>query len=202
MKSLLVDAMRQANKGSDDAALSDSGSFDTTSDQFAETANDAEVKAPDALADDLQLLDHNAPAAEAVAVSAPTAEAVAVDSIDIDEDQGSVQLPDVVLPETPGDTELSIEEATFDVAVPVVRRAPRMSRFSPAICLTLFLAAGFAWTAWQNWQEQAAGSVLGASRIPGAPAGSAQNSAEMASTVERFPFIAATVPEAGAEVEQ
>lgn len=179
MKSLLVDAMRQANKGDNGVALSDSGSFDTSSDQFTETANDAVVETPEPLADDLQLLDPD--------------QTIAADP---------VLLAELESAESASGRELSAEMAAFDVAVPDVSRAPSLSRFSPAICLALFFAAGLAWSGWQNWQTQAAGSDLGASRIPGAPAQSAQSEAGAGSQVERFPFIAAAEPASGVEAEE
>ena len=192
MKSLLVDAMRQANKGDNDEALSDSGSFDTTTDQFTETANDAVVEAPQPHADDLQLLDPDAPGIGATDVEALGTGADAV----------AVALPELESPEPANGRELSAELAAFDVAVPAVSRAPSLSRLSPAICLALFFAAGLAWSGWQYWQTQVAGEALGASRILGAPTPSAASAAATGSEVELFPFIVAAEPASGVEAEE
>ncbi len=47
MKSILVDALRQANDQEPDSTLSDSGSFDATDAAFGPTANAAEVVPPE-----------------------------------------------------------------------------------------------------------------------------------------------------------
>lgn len=192
MKSLLVDAMRQANKGDKGAALSDSGSFDTTSDQFTETANDSVVDTPQPLADDLQLMDPDAPESDAIGIEALTNSA----------DPVPPALSNAEIPEPATGRNLSAEFIALDAAVPAVGRAPRLSQFSPVICLAVFLAAGLVWVGWQNWQEQATGSKLDGSRIPGAPLHSASGESDAGSQAERFPFISATESAASMEPDE
>ncbi|MCH9695695.1 MAG: hypothetical protein K0U72_14365 [Gammaproteobacteria bacterium] len=191
MKSLLVDAMRQANKGDSGSTLSDSGSFDTTSDEFTETANDAVVTVPGTAADELQLLDADTPESDS-----PLAEVL--DEVET--------LPELLQdPETTSPTggrELSAKFAVADIVAPVVSKAPRLSRLSAVICLTLFLTSGVVWTVWQKWHDQAAASALGVSWIPGESTRSETNSENAAANTERFPFIAATLTAPGDEVEE
>ena len=132
MKSLLVDALRQANGEGTDKALSDSGSFDTSSQDFGETANDGE----------LELMSTHS----ALIVREPEAEP--------QEAEAETELEVAVEPEVVGVTEH--DEGTIDdehamtivgmQALPLRDGAmPRLARFSPLLCLVAAALVAASW---------------------------------------------------------
>ncbi len=127
MKSILVDAIREASGDKPESALSDSGSFDASAQDFSETANDEHV------VDDGEL--------ELMATT---------NSLELPpEQQDDAGEPDLV-EETAAADEIDTRHAITIVGelprpVPP-QKAPAISRFAPLACVLAALAVGAFWT--------------------------------------------------------
>jgi len=126
MKSILVDAIREASGDKPDSALSDSGSFDASSDDFSVTANDEQVDDDGAL--------------ELMA----TTNSLELPSEQEDDSSGPDQVEEAV----------SADEIDASHAITIVgelprpvppQKAPAVARFAPLVCALTALAAGGFW---------------------------------------------------------
>ncbi len=177
MKSLLVDVLRQANGGSPDKTLSDSGSFDTTQHPFPDTANDPVVDDTGSPDDGLALFETSS--------SAPA-----------QKHGDDAEFPDV-------DDFLALENAENDAHEPagpasVGRRmnagdkGPLVARLAPLACIVLALLTAALWTGYQAVRLKYAESQFASAQIGhsaeyvSALAGEGDTAA-----VERFPFLIA-----------
>ena len=165
MKSILVDALRQANGKEPDSTLSDSGSFDATQPEFGQTANDAEVVPLENPDENLELL-----------------QTAAFHTEDFDAE------PDSEFPEQ----SLAVTRAIDSAAIIPKRgssRAPVLARFAPLVCVALAIVSAGSWALYQQYGTANHNHRLGAADMPVNP-GIANNAGEStASAAERFPFI-------------
>ena len=168
MKSLLVDALRQANDSSGDRSLSDSGSFDTTREEFVETANDAqgyEIRSND---QELALLEESS-------------SELAADSDFADEFQQELPDADTLTAAVRGAARASSKAASANILA-----APFIARHALTICLLLALtfAAGFSLLRMLQFE-----SYLGTEQLR---VSSQQDANAPHASESRFPFIAPT----------
>ena len=187
MKSLLVDVLRQANGGSPDKTLSDSGSFDTTRSEFPDTANDP-------VAEDTGTTD------DALALFETSASAAAV--VHDDDAQFSV-LDDFLPAEDAGDaTSEPARPASFALPANVHDKGPVVARFAPLACLVLALLTAVVWTGYQEMKLKYAESQFASAQI-GRSAGnlSTLGGDDELHTVERFPFLGANADTDSEHVE-
>lgn len=133
MKSLLVDALRQAHNSRQSRSLSDSGSFDTTNAEFETTANDPVASEVAASPDELALFETTANAAlhdDALYVE-PSQDA------DFDEPLGAVR------PLGPKHT--SAAQYVLPTSGLSQSGLPAVARFAPVICVTAALITAVSW---------------------------------------------------------
>lgn len=176
MKSLLVDAIRQSKYGNPEEALSDSGSFDTTQSEIAETANDAvadETGGPD---DELKLFETSA------SLDATFGES--------DNEAGFPGGDDLELGETPIDAIVGPRHTMRARTQSTHSAGPRVARFAPEICIVLAVLASASWFGFHYLklkyaESEFAAAQMGLGSMPAAGAESADDKA----SVERFPFI-------------
>jgi len=140
MKSILVDALRQANGDDTDQALSDSGSFDASQDALASPANDI-IDEQDS---ELELMS--------------TTNALVVTE-EVEQEPEEIEAvhpePDDIALEAEANFETVAYEPVDDdhamtvagmMPLPVTRRqAPRLARFAPLLCIALALTVAAGW---------------------------------------------------------
>ncbi len=216
MKSILVDALRQANEGDEDHALSDSGSFDAINDDFEATANDAPVSDDAKPVDDELALMETSRALEAPSEPDPAAEST---DDDRDEMQGE-ELPDedadlaAAEAELYQTTELTVYEADTTHAVTIAGELPRpvvpmappfLARFAPLLCLLLAMAVGgvrIVYQAFGTGSNDYATAALTATGDPHAAHTPAIPDSTTGAGETRFPFLnAEAVPDGGGAVQ-
>lgn len=165
MKNPLADVIRQSS-GSDHA-LSDSGSFDTSKQNFGPIANDEAIEAVEDA--ELELLESTG----AIVLDDGTITFQTQDEIDH-------KVEDAPLPPS----EL-LKANAFDP-----ERAPLMSRYAPVICLATALLAAVGWSAWTTVRDYSSESSIGANElpVPGIEDASVAGTVHIAGA-ERFPFI-------------
>lgn len=126
MKSILVDAIREANDDQSDSAMSDSGSFDASSQELGETANDEHVVE----GGELELM--------------ATTNSLELPSEQIDDSRDSDRAEELA----------SADEIDTSHAVTIVgelprpvppQNAPALARFAPIICVLLAITVGALW---------------------------------------------------------
>lgn len=163
MKSLLVDALLQANSGDKGQTLTDSGSYDATDRVLPITANDAVAECSDTAeeatnrrqADDLQEL--------SLEVEVKVREAI---------------------------NEHSIPAAAVTWVADPINEGPVLARFTPHACVLLAIVTAGCWFAYQQLRPTYSESVLGVSQLRASDAQTAQNGSVMnSSVVNRFPFL-------------
>lgn len=168
MKSLLVDALRQARSGEQGQSLSDSGSFDVTSQEVLETANDSIVE-------------------ESALELYETSMSVDVDgefpeSLDID-----AQLEDSSRYSA---TALSRAAINSSGMSPDSSKGPAFARFAPVICVAFAACACVAWFAIHYFNLTSFDAELASGRIDRAALSIADESDPLASNeTGRFQFI-------------
>ena len=193
MKSLLVDALRQANDEESDQVLSDSGSFDARSEDFAETAND----------------EHGEDTGELELMS--TTKALVVTE-EVTDDTPDASIEDEDLPRADAAAAFNHEEEV-DFSVTIVgemptpvdpQKMPRIAQFSPLLCLALAATVAGGWLLYQQLGAPLAGGNLGtvlaqsrAAHTPGVP-----KSGISTATPSRFPFLESGSSTAKQEVVQ
>ena len=174
MKSLLVDVLREASKGSPEQTLSDSGSFDTTQREIPDTANDAVIEQSDEAGESFELYETTA-------------------SLDADFSEA--------LELTIGDADVGVASEPLEPALRVTlprvhNNAPRLSRFAPLVCIALAAIASASWVGYQQLKLKYAESQFAMAQM-GRVDRSLTNANDTveANSAARFPFI-----EAGATV--
>jgi hypothetical protein len=165
MKSLLIDALRQAKDDKPGVTLSDSGSYDTRSAELLDTANDADA---------LSLFETSA----GLEVGKPAP------SVSEPADKDSL----------PRSADVAIQEnITSNVAASAdtgASRAPALARWTPILCVVVAIVAAAGWSLYQEFQLRYGKSSL-AAQVALAPAQSAglTSSEADAEALIRFPFI-------------
>ena len=150
MKSLLVDALRQKEKGQDGEGLSDSGSFATPrADLAATSADEADTSQ---VSDDLELM--------------------ATGALVVANDEGQSK-PDIAEDDADGNTDVEFSATiagtttcvvTDDYILPARDSLPSMppvARYAPMACAALALLAALAWFGIQQLELQQERSQLG-----------------------------------------
>ena len=211
MKSLLVDALRQASSDDSDHALSDSGSFDVSNEEFAAAIANDEPDTP--AEDELELmatnhaLDVSSEIADSTPEEAPevvSEEVVyeASEAIDefIDEEPEEEHAVSAEEAELHESMELAVRDIETSHAVTIVgelprpvppQTAPALARFAPLVCVVLAAAVAGGWFLYQKFGV--AHGAFGASALiaearaahtPGIPV-----DATGANANTRFPFL-------------
>lgn len=179
MKSLLVDVLRQAKDGSPTQTLSDSGSFDATQNEIAETANDA-VVTPEM-----------EPSAEELKLYETSASIDATFDLPANED-AMAPAGDDILPDVAAAPAVRATHARPDRQVAASGAAPALARFSPLICISAAFLAAVVWIGYQQLMLKVAASDIAAAQVQarGEQAIDIGNTSADAAT-QRFPFIGA-----------
>ncbi len=178
MKSILVDALRQANGEdndealSDDKALSDSGSYDASNKDFGDTANDGE----------LELMSTHSALIVSESQDEPQASESAAE-IELAEEQ---EVPEVIdHHDGPVDDEHAMTVVGMQPLPLQDGAMPHLARYSPLMCIVAAAAVAATWLLAQATGANRAG--LGTAL----PEPAAQETLEVAIFGEttRFPFI-------------
>ena len=138
MKSLLVDALRQAHNSRQSQSLSDSGSFDTTNAEFENTANDPVANEEVASPEELALFETTKGAAlngDALYEESPQDAA-------FDEPLESVRAL--------GSKQTIADENSVSRSGQSRSGLPALARFAPVICVTAALIAATSWALFRN----------------------------------------------------
>ena len=214
MKNILVDALRQANSDDVDAdhALSDSGSFDASADEFEPTANDeAGGDAPESHPE-LSLMQTSAaielPADQAEELEEPGRDSLDEDPVELaSESDSDVAEQDFGAPHEAAaeealrqTTELVVRESEERHAVTIIgelprpvppQRTPALARLAPLLCVVIVAAVAGGWLLYQKYgvAHGAFGSSAliaqtRAAHTPGIP-----ETAAVETTNSRFPFL-------------
>lgn len=201
MKSLLVDALRQAK--SNEKSLTDSGSFDVQKESFAETANDANVD------------DRETPAAnsdETAADNAYGSREAGDNSIDLalmDTMNGTLPVQEPLASRSMVDTQSLVtanEKSKYDgtfrsqdhhpmSALSTARMAPLWAQLAPLLCVVTAILSGAGWVLYQESIVGDAAALSSSTEL----SGSVGSSAEGAAKNQRFPYLsyaAETIDEA------
>ncbi len=165
MKSILVDALRQANGKEPDSTLSDSGSFDATAADFGPTANDEEVVPLAGPDENLELM---------------RTSAFHTDEFDEESEPDSPEQP------------LALTRALNSSALAPTQNsttAPVLARFAPLVCVLLAVVSAASWALYQQFATANHDNRFGAADMP-FRSGVDQNGAPGALYgADRFPFI-------------
>lgn len=181
MKSLLVDVLREAKKGSSDQTLSDSGSFDTTQHEIPDTANDAVICQDDEAGEALELYESTASLD-----SASRAESDADFSESLELLLDNTEVDPVSGPLSP---------ATTVTIANVHSNAPRLAQYAPLVCIALAAIASASWVGYQQLKLKYAESQFAMAQMGSAGANvSGADRSGAAQSTERFPFIEAGAP--------
>lgn len=132
MKSLLVDAMRQANAGDTGASVSDSGSFEPADRDFDATANDEIIDSCEPDADELELLSSTGVLVVGDEVAESTTEPSAELSR-LDDPSGR----------------LSISHGRRE-CITAPERVPVLTRYSAHLCVLLAVVSAGSWLLYQQ----------------------------------------------------
>lgn len=181
MKSLLVDVLRQAKDGSPTQTLSDSGSFDTTQDEIADTANDS-VVAPGIDASDEELKLFETSASLDATFDLPANE----DAVDPGRDD--------ILPEALQDAAARAMHAGPNRPAAASGVAPALARFAPLACITAAFFAAVFWIGYQQLTLKYAASDIAAAQVQlRGDQTIGIGSANLDEAAQRFPFISAGI---------
>lgn len=168
MKSLLVDALRQARSGEQGQSLSDSGSFDVTSQEVLETANDSIVDEST-----LQLYETSM----SVDVDGEFPESSGIDAQSEDSSRYSATAL----------TRAAIDSSGMS---PGASKGPVFARFAPVICVAFAACACVAWFAIHYFNLSSFDAELASGRIDRAALSIADENDPLAIGVTgRFEFI-------------
>ncbi len=168
MKSILVDAIREASGDKPESALSDSGSFDASTEEFGETANDEHVVDNG----ELELM-------ETTSSLEPAHE----------------QLDDIVAPDH---VEEAASEIDASHAITIVgelprpvppQKAPAISRFAPLACVLAALAVGAFWMLAEHLAVVSPVAGLDAQGRSARPTDLSSDAEVSAQVAPNFPFI-------------
>ena len=187
MKSLLVDAIRQAKFGDQEQSLSDSGSFDTTRSEIPETANDAVIEPDGDDAEALRLYETSASLEAAVS--------------DADDDADFFNTNELVS-DNAGKRAATgpLRPAASAPLISVRSSGPYIARFAPLACVTLAALAAMSWSGYQHLKLKYAESEFAAAQVGGTAARAPERDGAVSLAVEqRFPFINAAKAASDAE---
>jgi len=170
MKSILVDAIREASGDKPDSALSDSGSFDSSSDDFGETANDEHV------VDDGEL--------ELMATT---------NSLELPSEQQDESGELDQAEETASADEIDTSHAITIVGelprpVPP-QKAPAIARFAPLVCVLAAMAVGAFWMLANYLSVMSPVTGIDTQGRPTRPVTTAGDPDVAAEVAPNFPFI-------------
>lgn len=186
MKSILVDAIRQANEKEPETNLSDSGSFDATQEDFSAPANQ-----------DLIDAGFEEEAGELELMSTTTGLVVPGDD---DRDSES-------MPARPGDTMSggTVLLTSSDYIIPdndSLPPMPKLARHVPMLCVALALIAGASWYGYQHLDLEPGASGLGAFTVQSQAASARDELLSGDSSEPRFRYLTNAFPESDPEAEQ
>lgn len=192
MKSLLLDALRDAKSGGEEKVLSDSGSFDTSSEEFSTTANDSDVD-PDAISESELALYETSISIE-----------LGIDS----EDSPTPDLDELDTAEEHLGYAASLGAATSvpDTSPTCIRAettAPAMARYAPIACLLCAAIAASSWFAiyYFKWGHSESGITTSQRAISTASVDSSSDTG-LGGRAENFPFIDLSAPEKEREADK
>lgn len=177
MKSLLVDALRQARSSRQSNTLSDSGSFDTTNTEFANTANDPVVDDVVASSEELALFE---------TLTGFDRETDAFDdarSPDAEFDEPRVSSRQRRAGHA--DAEEGFESAREQPH----SRVPAVAKFAPLVCIAAALVAALFWGLFQSSDLARDGIAMLDVPSRNAEGDGFANASQMGVAAERFPFI-------------
>ena len=182
MKSILVDALRQANDSDADQALTDSGSFDASQDALDAPANDIIEEDHG----DLELMSTtNALVIRDESEDAPD------EPVAVDEDQGEPQ--DFAVEYEPVEDDHAMTVAGM-IPLPVTKRqSPRLARLTPFLCAALALAVATSWLLINKLGVS--GTSLGTTISQAHAADPADATASDLEPTTRFPFLTSGQPD-------
>ena len=170
MKSILVDALREANDDKPESALTDSGSFDASGEDFTETANDEHV----ADSGELELMS--------------TTDSLELPA-ELQDDIGETEQ----IAETTAAAEIDASHAITIVGelprpVPP-QKAPAIARFAPLVTLLAAAAAGAVWMLVNHLSIVPPAAIVDSRGNSGSIAGAADDPGDVAAVAPNFPFI-------------
>ena len=171
MKSILVDALRQANGEETDGALSDSGSFDASNQEFEATANDEVSEG------ELELMSTT----NALVIHDDSEHVVEEPAVS-DEPVGRIELETDA---EPVDDEHAITIAGMAPLPARKHNAPRIARLSPLFCIVIAVIVAVSWLALQ--QIGVSRGTVGA--VVGTSGSDVVVPADGDDEVARFPFL-------------
>ena len=176
MKSILVDALRQAEDDDADQALTDSGSFDASQDALDASANDAIEEDHG----ELELM-----STSNALVVRDESEDVPDEPVAVDEDERVSQ--DFAVEYEPVDDDHAVTVAGM-IPLPVTKRqSPRLARLAPFLCTALAIAVATSWL-WIN-KLGLPGTTLGTTISQAHAADPADVKASDLEPTTRFPFL-------------
>jgi len=174
MKSLLVEALLQANSGGKGQTLTDSGSYDTTDRELPITANDAVAERSDAT------------------------QGAASSRLPDDARELSLEEAEVEVIETRN--EQNVLAPGGSLAADLTGKGPTLARFTPHACIMLAVVTAGFWLGYQHLRLAYSEAGLGASQLRASGAQAAEASiAPNHSAAGRFPFLAGRVDTDAAE---
>lgn len=167
MKNLLEEAARISNLAETSSNLLDSGSFDTTLQDFAETANDAAT-----LEDS---------AADGAILAEPT-------PLELEDIRPQWETLGDDEPIDSGIARKAAAESLVDSTVPVRHRMPSIVRVSPYLCVLLAVASSAGWLFYLDVANSNNATTLGAALLQTPRIDAAVDESSLGN-VERFPFV-------------
>ena len=182
MKSILVDAIRQANDGESETKLSDSGSFDTTQEDFTASANQDLIDAGfEEDAEELELMS--------------TTRGLVVPDANADGDDKADDAMPAQFAETMASATILLSAS--DCVIPdrnSLPSMPKLARYVPVICVAVALLSGAGWLGYQHLELREDASGLGAVAVQ-SQATAGQDAVLPAEQVEqRFRYLRSALP--------
>lgn len=165
MKSILVDALREANGTKSESTLSDSGSFDATQSEFGPTANDEEV----------------------VPLAAPDENLELLRTASFHTDDFDSEL-DTEFPEQSMAATRAIDAAVL-AAIQSSARTPVLARYAPLICIAVAIVSAGSWAVYQHYATTNHDTRIGAAEFRLGPGVNHDGVESTARDADRFPFI-------------
>ncbi len=203
MKSLLVDALRQAHNSRQSRSLSDSGSFDTTDAEFETTANDPVALEETALPDETASPEEAASLEELALYETTTDAALNFDAA-YDEPLQDADFDEPLQPVRPPQSKrTSDEESSIPDVRPSQPGLPALAKFAPAICVTAALLAATSWALFRSSELGRDGLTMLELQYSES-AGEFRNDrpSPTSAAIVRFPFLDSAGPVADPEVPE
>lgn len=190
MKSILVDAIRQANDTESETKLTDSGSFDTTNEDFRATANQDMADAGfDKDAEELELM-------------STTRGLVVPDAGEHSDDGLDEDMPTQLAETSVGATVLL---TGADCVVPDARSLPPMpqlARHVPLMCVAVALLSAAGWFGYQHLVLKADTSGLGVVAMQSQAVAGQDELVPAEQEEQRFRYLRAPIPASEDEAAQ